>query len=63
MEQMEAKAKEYNLSGIERVKKIFISFEGFTVQNDTVTPTMKLKRFNAKKLFVSQIDQMYAEPL
>lgn len=61
--QMEAKAKEYALSGIERVKKIHVTGTGFTTANDLVTPTLKLKRFNAKKHFLQQIEKMYAEPL
>jgi long-chain acyl-CoA synthetase len=55
MEQMEQKAKEFKLSGIERVKKIHITMEPFSVTNDLVTPTFKLKRFNAKNYYAEQI--------
>jgi long-chain acyl-CoA synthetase len=59
--QMEEKAKEYKLSGIERVKKVHITPHAFSVQNDIVTPTFKLKRFNAKKFFLEHIEEMYSE--
>ncbi len=58
---MEEKAKEYKLSGIERVKKVHITPHAFSVQNDIVTPTFKLKRFNAKKFFLEHIEEMYSE--
>jgi long-chain acyl-CoA synthetase len=61
LSQMEAKAKEYGLSGIERVKKVHITASQFAVTNDLVTPTFKLKRFNAKKFFQEQIEEMYSE--
>ena len=59
--QLEEKAKEYKLSGIERVRKVHITPHAFTVQNDTVTPTFKLKRFNAKRFFLEHIQEMYSE--
>ena len=59
--QMEEKAKEYKLSGIERVRKVHITPHAFTAQNDIVTPTFKLKRFNAKKFFLEHIEEMYSE--
>ena len=63
LQQMEAKAKEYGLSGIERIKKIRVSGVGFSPQNDLVTPTFKLKRFKAKQHFIKEIEEMYAEGL
>jgi long-chain acyl-CoA synthetase len=59
--QLEEKAKEYRLSGIERIKKVHVTPHGFSTQNDIVTPTFKLKRFNAKKFFLEHIEEMYSE--
>ena len=52
LEQLDQKAKEHNLSGIEKIKKVHITSHSFTVTNDLVTPTFKLKRFQAKKFFL-----------
>jgi long-chain acyl-CoA synthetase len=58
---MEAKAKEYALNSLERIKAIYLSPEAFTVDNDIITPTFKIKRNIAKKVFTEQIAKMYAE--
>ncbi len=58
---MEAKAKEYALNSLERIKAIYLSPEAFSVDNDIITPTFKIKRNIAKKVFIEQIDKMYAE--
>jgi long-chain acyl-CoA synthetase len=63
LKEMDAKAKEYNLNGLERIKKLHLTSEVFTQENDLITPTFKIKRNIAKKTFISQIDAMYAEPL
>ena len=60
---MEGKAKEYNLTSLEKIKKIHLAASPFTVENDLITPTFKIKRNIAKKVFQKEIDQMYAEPL
>jgi len=54
-------AKENNLSGLEKPKDIFISSDPFSIENDMLTPTFKLKRNIAKKAYQPQIDAMYAE--
>lgn len=61
--QMDAKAKENNLTSLEKVKKIHIFGAPFTVENDMLTPTFKIKRNQAKKIFQAEIEAMYAEPL
>lgn len=50
--------KDKKLNGLEVPKKIFCTSHEFTP--DTIlTPTMKLKRADAKKMFYTQIKQMY----
>jgi long-chain acyl-CoA synthetase len=58
---MEAKAKEHNLTSLEKIKAVFISAEPFTVDNNIVTPTMKTKRNVAKTYFKDAIEKMYAD--
>ena len=48
-----------DISRFETVKKVYLSKEGFSVENDTITPTMKIKRLNARKYFLKEIKKMY----
>ncbi len=47
------------LQGFEKVKNLHITLEPFTLEN-ALTPTLKIKRNVALKMFRSQIDQLYA---
>lgn len=47
------------LSGLERPKAITLVREPFTVENNILTPTFKLKRNVAKEIFKDTIDKMY----
>lgn len=49
-----------NLSGLERPKDIFITTEAFSVENDILTATFKLKRNIGRAVFEAQINTMYA---
>lgn len=51
--QMDAKAKEYNLTSLEKIKKVHLTLTPFTVENDLITPTFKIKRIGARKVFAS----------
>ncbi|KAK7208553.1 hypothetical protein BZA70DRAFT_54060 [Myxozyma melibiosi] len=53
-----AKAK---LQGFEKVKNLILRIEPFTIENDLLTPTMKVKRPQAVAYFRSEIDKLYAE--
>ena len=46
-------------NGLERVKQLYLCPEQFTVENDLLTPSMKLKRNVSAKRFKTQIDSMY----
>lgn len=61
IEEMEAQAKEKKLTGLERVKHVFLSGEAFSIANDLTTPTFKTKRNAARKVFEKQIKDLYAE--
>ncbi|KAG0347950.1 Long chain acyl-CoA synthetase 7 peroxisomal [Podila humilis] len=53
--------KESDLKGFEILKNIYIHHDQFTIENDLLTPTFKLKRHQAKDKFQAEIDRMYAE--
>ncbi|ETV99916.1 hypothetical protein H310_07944 [Aphanomyces invadans] len=52
-------AKTAKLNGFECAKDIYIHPDPFSVDNDLVTPTFKLKRPQLKAFFQRQIDAMY----
>ena len=54
-------AQENNLSGLEKIKKVHLIQDPFSVENDILTPKMSLKRHVAKKIFAKQIEVMYAD--
>ena len=47
------------LKGFELPKKIHLTKEHFTVENQIITPTMKIRRHIAKKYFEKEIKQLY----
>jgi len=59
MSEMEAIANENGFSSLEKVKKIYLSSEPFTLENDLMTPTFKVKRNVAQKYFEDEIKELY----
>lgn len=51
------------LSGFEKVKALSLMVEPFTVDNECLTPTLKLKRPVAAKKYRALLDQLYKEGL
>ena len=49
------------LNSLEKPKEVFIASDPFSVENDILTPTFKLKRNIGKKVYQAQIDAMYEE--
>jgi long-chain acyl-CoA synthetase len=43
--------KENKLSSLEKPKDIYLSGDPFSIENDQLTPTFKLKRNQAKKAY------------
>ncbi|PHJ18411.1 long-chain fatty acid ligase [Cystoisospora suis] len=60
-ESMMAVAKQQQLKGFEMVKKFKLCSEPFTIENDLLTPTMKIKRYIAKERFAEDIKALYAQ--
>lgn len=47
---MDDLAKECGLKGFEKAKDVHINSEPFTVENGLLTPTLKIKRHQAKQV-------------
>lgn len=54
-------AKSAQLKGYEKIRNVHLALEPFSVENGTMTPTLKVKRLDAGKLYKAQIDAMYKE--
>jgi long-chain acyl-CoA synthetase len=54
-------AQKKRLQGFERIKGIHLASDPFTVENELLTPTMKLKRSESAKAFRKEIDRLYEE--
>ena len=50
-----------DIKGFEIIKKIYLSKEPFSIDNNLLTTTLKLRRHIAKKHFIKQIDKMYGK--
>ena len=59
LKDLEIIGKKGDLKGFELVKKIFLCKEGFTIENNLLTPTLKIKSYEIKKRFKKEIDDMY----
>ncbi|KAI8884198.1 acetyl-CoA synthetase-like protein [Backusella circina FSU 941] len=51
--------KENQLKGFEQVKAICLTTNEFTIENELLTPTFKLKRELVRKLYDNEITEMY----
>ncbi|OQR96123.1 long-chain-fatty-acid-CoA ligase, partial [Thraustotheca clavata] len=54
-------SKQQGLLGYEIVNSIVLSAEPFSVDNNMLTPTFKIRRNDIKKAFMHQIDMLYAK--
>lgn len=61
MKDLDRVGRKNKFTGYERVKNIHLAVEPFTIDNETLTPTLKLKRPVAAKMYRSLLDQLYAE--
>ena len=48
-----------NLSKVEKIKKYLIIKEQFSIENDMMTPTLKLKRFKIIKKYKNELEKLY----
>lgn len=60
LKEIENFGKKSDLKGFERVKAVFLSSHEFSVENELLTPTFKLKREAVRELYKDQISEMYS---
>lgn len=60
MEDIVMLSKESGLHGFETVRAVHVSGRPFTVDNDLLTPTFKLKRQKVREAYEKDIDDLYA---
>ena len=48
-----------DLKGFELPRKIYLCKEPFSIENQIITPTMKIRRHIAKKYFLNEINKLY----
>jgi long-chain acyl-CoA synthetase len=50
-----------NLARFERLKKVLVVPDELSIENGTLTPTLKLRRRNVEALYKEQIEKLYAD--
>ena len=55
--------KKTGFSGFERVRNVHLCLDPFTINNELLTPTLKLKRAQAAKSYKREIEMLYEEAL
>ncbi|KAK0705002.1 hypothetical protein B0H67DRAFT_592918 [Lasiosphaeris hirsuta] len=53
--------KSHKFNNFEKVRNCFLDIEPFTIENELLTPTLKLKRPQTTRAFRNEIDRMYEE--
>lgn len=61
LKKMDKIGKDHKFNSFERVRNCYLDVEPFTIENELLTPTLKLKRPQTAKMFRKEIDEMYAE--
>ncbi|KAJ7702319.1 hypothetical protein B0H17DRAFT_1043697 [Mycena rosella] len=57
---LSSEGKRNGLKGFENVRRIHVSLDAFSVDDNTMTPTMKIRRKDAYNKFKSELDALYA---
>jgi len=63
LKELDKIGRQNKFNGWERVRAVHLEIEPFTIENELLTPTLKLKRPQAAKKFRAEIDRMYEEAL
>ncbi|KAI0189265.1 AMP-binding enzyme [Astrocystis sublimbata] len=61
LKHLDAIGKDHKFNGYERVKNCVLDVEPFSIENELLTPTLKLKRPQTARRFKAEIDRMYNE--
>ncbi|MDB9983662.1 long-chain fatty acid--CoA ligase [Candidatus Pelagibacter sp.] len=57
--QKEIEKTNKNLSKIEKIKKFFVIKNQFTIENNMMTPTLKLKRYKIIKTYQNELEKLF----
>jgi len=57
--QEEVEKVNLNLTKIEKIKKFIIIKDQFTIENNMMTPTMKIKRYKVKEIYKRELENLY----
>ncbi|CAL1704352.1 unnamed protein product [Somion occarium] len=58
--ELDKEAVRNGLKGFERIKRFHVTLEPFTVENNCLTPTLKIRRKDAYLKFKAELDSLYA---
>jgi len=50
----------YRLKGYEFVRRLYLTNELFSIENNCLTPTMKVRRGNVQKKYQAELGALYA---
>ncbi|KAK7440178.1 medium-chain fatty acid-CoA ligase faa2 [Stygiomarasmius scandens] len=60
MNALNVEAKRAGLKGFEMLKRIHLSIVPFSIENNTLTPTFKIRRKDAYNMYKAELDALYA---
>ncbi|POS85977.1 hypothetical protein EPUL_002948 [Erysiphe pulchra] len=63
IKELDQLGRKNKFNSFERVRNVWLEIEPFTIWNELLTPTLKLKRAQTAKKYRSEIDALYAESL
>ncbi|KAL8878227.1 MAG: hypothetical protein Q9198_003917 [Flavoplaca austrocitrina] len=63
VKELEKVGRKNSFAGYERVKNCYLYLDPFTIDNELLTPTLKLKRPQTAKMYRKELDELYAEIL
>jgi long-chain acyl-CoA synthetase len=59
LERLYTHGREAGLNGFELPKAIYLESTPFTIENDLLTPTLKMKRHQVQQFYSTQLEEMY----
>ena len=63
VKELDRVGRKNGFAGYERVKNAYLYLEPFTIENELLTPTLKLKRPQTAKKYRKELDDLYTEAL
>ncbi|KAK4692992.1 hypothetical protein P7C71_g4315, partial [Lecanoromycetidae sp. Uapishka_2] len=63
MKDLEKVGRKNKFAGYERVRNCYLMIDPFTIENELLTPTLKMKRPQTAKMYRKHLDELYAAAL